>query len=752
MKKTIDGIVFIEQENGARLSATEEMGLIEQDGFLFKDLARTGRLEPYADWRLDAEARAQDLAGRLDIPQIAGLMLHASHQMVPFAAPMGPMGGHTYGGKPFRESGALPSDLSDQQKEFITNRHVRHLLVAKFDGNETLAAWSNKIQKTAEAAEWGIPISLSSDPRHIVSRSSAEFMGEGGSMSVWPSTLGLSATFDPAVARDFARTAAREYRALGISTALSPQVDLATDPRWSRYMGTFGEQAQLVTDMSRAYCDGMQTSFGEAVIAGGWGHESVNAMAKHWPGGGSGESGRDAHFSAGKYAVYPGGNQAEHLKPFLEGAFKLEGGTGSASAIMPYYTISHFYDEKSEEVGNSFDRHLITDLLRDRYGYDGLVCTDWGIMGDQGPAVDTFAGKCWGMETATEAERFFRAMEAGVDQYGGIDSPVHLMEAYRMGVEKYGESAMRARFEQSAVRILRNLFRVGLFEHPFLEVAVSAKTVGCDAFREAGREAQRKSLVLVKNKGGVLPLTQGMKIFIPKRTLPASNFFGHIVPERVMDPVNLKVAGSFFNLVETPEEADAAVVFISSPTSDFLSCTGYSKADAAAGGNGYVPISLQFEPYTARIARTESLAGGDPLEPSANRSYKGKSTTTQNAADLAAVREVKMAMGDKPVIVSLYMMNPCVVSEFEGLADAILIDFGVEDRVLFETLDGTNAPTGLLPFQIPKDMETVEIQDEDVGLDMNPYKDGIGNLYDFGFGLGFRGKIRDGRLDRYRNQ
>ena len=112
---------------------------------------------------------------------------------------------------------------------------------------------------------------------------------------------------DPKLIKRFGEIASREYRALGITTALSPQVDLATDPRWRRNHGCFSEDPQLVTDYARAYCDGFQSSTGEAHVADGWGYHSVNAMMKHWPGGGSEEGGRDSHYSFGKFAVYPGG-------------------------------------------------------------------------------------------------------------------------------------------------------------------------------------------------------------------------------------------------------------------------------------------------------------------------------------------------------------------------------------------------------------------------------------------------------------
>jgi beta-glucosidase len=150
--------------------------------------------------------------------------------------------------------------------------------------------------------------------------------------------------------------------------------------------------------MARAYVDGFQTSEGDAAIAGGWGYESVNTMVKHWPGGGSGEGGRDAHYGFGKYAVYPGNNFELHLIPFTAGALKLEGKTAMAAAVMPYYTISFNQDtEYGENVGNAYSTYLITDLLRGTYGFDGVVCTDWGVTRDHA-GLDIFGRTPWGVE------------------------------------------------------------------------------------------------------------------------------------------------------------------------------------------------------------------------------------------------------------------------------------------------------------------------------------------------------------------
>ncbi|MFD0616243.1 glycoside hydrolase family 3 N-terminal domain-containing protein [Paenibacillus sp. GCM10027629] len=744
-------IQYIRNENGPTLGYSTASGvrIIEKDGLYFKNSSKDGVLKPYEDWRLPAEERAKDLASRLSIEEIAGLMLYSTHQNIP--ARSGGWFGGSYAGKTYEESGAKPWDLTDEQLAFLVQTHLRHFLIMMVENAESSARWNNRLQAVAEGSGFGIPVNNSSDPRHGFDASSEFNAGAGSTsrVSFWPETLGLAATFDPAITRQFGEIASKEYRALGMATALSPQIDIATDPRWHRFNGTFGEDPKLSTDMARAYVDGFQTSEGEHEPTDGWGNDSVNAMVKHWPGGGSGEGGRDAHFGCGKYAIYPGNNFEEHLIPFVEGAFQLEGKTGRASAVMPYYTISHTQDKKNgENVGNSYNRYLISDLLREQYGYDGVVCTDWSITADESDRKDSvFSGKSWGVEHLSVAERHYKLIMAGVDQFGGNNDAGPVLEAYQMGVEDHGEAFMRARFEKSAVRLLLNIFRPGLFENPYLQPEESQKIVGCAEFVDAGYEAQLKSVVLLKNKGQVLPIKERKKVYIPKRYLPAGeNWVGMPTPEKLEYPVDLSVVADYFDVTDTPEEADFGLVFIKNPNSGI----GYSQEDADQGGNGYVPISLQYRPYTADLARERSIAG-DPRENDVlNRTYKGKTVTTHNAHDLYAILETKEKMKGKPVIVSMLQSNPTIVAEFEAVADAIITNFGVNLQAIMEVLTGSFEPSGLLPFQMPANMKTVEEQYEDVPHDMDCYVDSEGHVYDFGFGLNWRGVIEDARTEKYR--
>lgn len=724
--------------DGATLGYSAESGIkiISQDRYAFKDLNKNGTLDSYEDWRLPVAERAKDLASQMSLEDISGLMLYSSHQSIPGSSRG--FGASQYGGKPFPESGALASDLSDDQKKFLTDDHLRHVLITSVESPVIAAQWNNNAQAFAEGLYLGIPVNTSSDPRHG-SDSYAEFnAGAGGSISMWPGTLGIAATFDPSIMKQFGEIGSKEYRALGIATALSPQIDLATEPRWSRFDGTMGEDPDLATDLARAYVDGFQSTDG-----GDWGMQSVNAMVKHWPGGGPEEGGRDGHFGYGAYAVYPGKNIADHIKPFTEGAFKLDGPTKMASAVMPYYTIS---SGEGENVANGYNKYLITDVLRGKYGYEGVLCTDWGITRDMS-AIHKFEGKPFGVENLSVAERHYKAIAAGMDQFGGNNDMGPVLEAFKLGVAELGEEAMRARFEASAVRLLTNIFRVGLFENPYLEVAETEKIVGNSEFMKAGFDAQLKSIVMLKNQNKTLPVEAKKKVYVPQRYVaPTTNWWGITTPEKTVDAFNMQVVAKYFDVVDSPEEADFALVGIYSPNGG----VGYDYADLENGSNGYVPISLQYDTYTADTAREVSLAGGSPLEDFTNRTYKGKTVNTINTTDMQLVNDTKTKMGNKPVVVSVKVGKPMIFSEIEGSAAAIVVHMGVQDQALMEIITGAVEPSALLPFQMPADMLTVEAQFEDVPRDMKPYTDADGNTYDFAYGLNWSGVIDDARVKKYK--
>lgn len=746
---------IVENPNGATLGYSELSGvrILNINGLKFKDLNKNGKLDKYEDWRLPVDVRAKDLAGKMTIEQIAGLMLYSGHQAIPANEKGFAMG--TYKGKVFSQSGAHAWDLSDAQIKFLKDDNLRHVLIVNVESPEVAARWNNTMQAYIEGIGLGIPSNNSSDPRHsgqVAGNTKAEFnAGAGGQISIWPDGLGLAATFDPDLVRRFGEIASQEYRALGITTALSPQIDLATEPRWYRIAMTFGESPLLTTDMARAYIDGFQTSKGKDEIKDGWGYKSVNAMVKHWPSGGPEEGGRDGHWAFGKFAVYPGNNFEMHLRPFTEGAFNLSGKTKAASAVMPYYTISNNQATDDTNVGNGFSKYIITDLLREKYNYDGVVCTDWGITHNEGATPDIFAGKPWGVESKTEAERHYIALMAGVDQFGGNDAVGPILEAYKIGIKERGEKFMRKRFEQSAVRLLRNIFRLGLFENPYLDSEESNAIVGNPEFMKEGYEAQIKSIVMLKNKNNIVPVKERKTVYIPQiYQPPVKDWWGNWTKPQLNYPVEKELLKKYYNITEDPQKADFSIVFISGPYVN-NDGGGYDINDRKSGGNGYIPISLQYGAYTAIEARKQSIAAGDPvIDPTiSNRSYRGKTTTASNIMDLQTVLTTKEMMQEKPVIVVANIVRPMIFSEFEKAADAIFVRFGVGEQAVLDIISGKYEPSGLLPLQMPVDMSTVEKQFEDVPFDMECYKDSEGHIYDFAYGLNWSGIITDERTIKY---
>ena len=737
--------MLVKQRGGPTLGYSPQSGvkLLIDDGFAFKDLNRNDSLDQYEDWRLSPEERAGNLATQLSIEEIAGLMLYSSHQAVPMVSQMG-FGSSLYNGKSFEESGAKPSDLSDDQKKFLRDDHLRAVLVTRVESPAVAAEWNNNMQAFVEGLDHGIPANTSSDPRHEANATTEFNAGAGGQISLWPTSLGLAASFDPALMYRFGEIASEEYRALGIATALSPQVEIATEPRWFRFDGTFGEDPQLATDMARAYCDAFQTT----PESKGWGVKSVNAMVKHWYGYGAQEGGRDSHFASGKYATYPGKNLAMHKRSFVEGAFKLEGGTAMASAVMPIYSILWNQDPSGENVGGSYSQWLIQKQLRDEAKFEGVICTDWGITKDMKVLDSPIGGKPWGVEQLSEAERHYKILKAGVDQFGGNNEIGPIVEAYEMWIKEFGEKEARDRFELSARRLLLNVFRVGLFENPYLDPAETQKTVGKPEFMREGYEAQLKSVVMLKNHANqVLPIKDKKKVYVPKRHFPAiPGMWGGISEEKTVEPIDLALVRKYFEVVEQPDQADFALCLIQEPSSGI----GYSKEDVQKGGNGYMPLSLQYSDYTAVDARATSIAGGDPMEKTTNRSFKGKTVKTYNRDDMQMVIDTKKMMGDKPVVVIVEIGKPVVLSEIEPAADAILISFKVQHQALLDIISGKSEPSALLPMQLPADMKTVEEQQEDVPRDMRCYEDADGNTYDFAFGLNWQGVINDERVKKYK--
>lgn len=444
----------------------------------WRDLNHNGRLDVYEDARRPLEARIEDLLGQMTVEEKAGAMMHGS---LPTSDGLG-HGGQSYD---LKAAGEMIG-------QGAVNSFITRLVVPPAE----LAAQNNAVQKLAEESRLGIPVTISTDPRNhfqaVLGASTA-----GGGFSLWPETLGFAALDDPDLVRRFGDIARREYRAVGIHMALSPQADLATEPRWPRVTATFGSDPALVSRMVQAYVEGFQGG------PEGLTKDGVATVVKHWVGYGAQPEGYDAHSFYGRIARLNDGDFVQHVAAF-DGAF-----AARAAGVMPTYPILEgvtYRGAPLESVGAGFNAQLLNGLLRTDKGFDGLVLSDWAITNDcpetcSAPTADNpqrpqAIGMPWGVETLSQPQRFAKATLAGVDQFGGVNSPAQLVAAVRAG------HVSEERLDQAVRRILRLKFQLGLFEDPFVDPEAAGRVVGDAASQALADEAQRRAQVILENRPG----------------------------------------------------------------------------------------------------------------------------------------------------------------------------------------------------------------------------------------------------------
>ncbi len=413
--------------------------------------------------------------------------------------------------------------------ELLITKKINSVNILNAYDPDVMALFNNNLQQIAERMRLGIPVTIASDPRHSSDNNPGAAILTSA-FSAWPNPLGLAATRDTMLVREFGDIARQEYRATGITLALHPMADLATEPRWARINGTFGEDAHLSAVMTKAYVLGFQ---GDSLDA-----NSVACMSKHFSGGGPQLKGDDAHFAFGKDQVYPGDNFDYHLIPFTAGAL-----AARTAQIMPYYGIP--LGQSSEDVGFAFNKEIITDLLRDSLGFDGVVCTDWAIISDS----KMKEAAAWGVEHLSPTERVRKVLDAGCDQFGGEYIPELIVELVETG------QISEERIDVSVKRILRDKFRLGLFDNPYVDEREALKIAGNETFVEKGKEAQAKSMVLLKNED-LLPLKEGVKVYTEGVTdLSGFEKYGELVKDpsdadvivrRIATPWQKRKGGSFF--------------------------------------------------------------------------------------------------------------------------------------------------------------------------------------------------------------
>ncbi|ACM35056.1 MULTISPECIES: glycoside hydrolase family 3 protein [Rhizobium/Agrobacterium group] len=604
--------------------------ILTVDAKTFKDLNRNGRLDPYEDWRRSPAERASDLVSQMTLIEKAGLMMHGTAPALASGSEAGQGRGSGY-------------DL-ERIKPLINDAKVATYITRLSLPPEQLAAENNKLQEIAEASRLGIPLTISTDPRNhfqYVLGASAQ----SGGFSKWPESLGFGALDDAKLTRQFGDIARQEYLAVGIQQALSPQIDLATEPRWPRSTGTFGEDPQISRRMAEAYVAGFQN--GTTGLKPG----SVSAVAKHWVGYGAAPQGFDGHNSYGRHVVFKAKDFEKHVTPF-KGAF-----AAKVAGIMPTYSIVDgvkLDGKPLEPVAAGYSKQLLTDLLRKRYKFDGVVVSDWLITNDckdeclngekpgDTPIIrpDTF-GMPWGVEDLSREDRFAKAVNAGIDQFGGVANSDILVKAVE------DKKVSEIRIDQSAKRLLIQKFEQGLFENPYADPQKAKAIVGNADFVAEGEKAQARAMVVLQNKGKILPVKPGKKVYLLN-----------------VDAATAQKRG--YQVVTKPEDADFALVRLMAPF-ERLHPNYFFGARHEEGDLSFKPGNPDYDAVTAIAGKT-------------------------------------------PIIATVFLSRPSILTNLKDQTKALIGNFGASDEALFNVIEGKQKARGKLPFELPSSMQAVEAQ------------------------------------------
>ncbi len=634
--------------------------VLQINGLLFKDLNKNGKLDVYEDWRRSIDERVNDLVAQMTIEEKAGLMVGPTLS----AGPGGTVNEQAvYGVNPFNPGPVMLNVPATT--EAINRRHIRQFINRENLPPRTMANWLNGVQQIAEGSRLGIPVIFVTNPRNQNGAQNAfGFIEAGSAFSQWPGPLGLAAMRDTALIEEFARIAAQEYVSVGIRGAYHPTADVATEPRWNRFRETFGEDAKLTADIITALIRGFQ---GEKL-----GPRSVALTTKHFPGAGPADDGLDAHFPYGKNQVYPGKNLEYHLLPW-----KAAIAAGTAM-IMPYYAVPKGLT--SEDLGMAYNKEIITDLLRNKLGYTGVVNSDTGVS----------TGMPWGVENLSVKDRYKKAIEAGVDRIGGDATPEIIVELVK------GGGLTEARIDESARRILRIYFGLGLFENPYANPDEAERTIRKKEFQEKADLAQRKSIVLLKNANNILPLKKGIRMYVEGLDASVAAQFGYVS-------------------TNDPDDADVCIVRVSA--------VGSNNPGGGRGQGGGRGGAVGARPGGGTGAAGGGFAGGRP---------GGGGQPVDLTIPAARLTPVRALMQKKPTIIVMQFDSPYVIPELANESAALLATFGVTDDALFDVLMGKFNPTGKLPFELPASMEAVREQLEDLPYDSKApfFKFGAGLSYD----------------------
>jgi beta-glucosidase len=692
-------------------------------GLQFKDANGSGTLDRYEDWRLPVEARVDDLVSRMTLEEKAGLMLIDT---------MGPGCG-----------GALTPNgtglIETQRMVRFILRNVVKATGDPCDGRVTpgrngavvtprqMAEFTNAVQALAESQRLGIPVLFKDNARNHYDTDPRFGISAGaGAFTEFPKEAGIAAAAlgagDMSPVRALTEVMGREWRAIGLRGMYGYMADLATEPRWYRVQETFTEDADLDAEIMKTLVLGLQ---GGPVSP----KTAVALTIKHFPGGGPQELGLDPHYSFGKRQVYPGGRFEYHLKPFKAAI------DAGASSVMPYYGVPTKVTYRGvtyAPTGFAFSKAIVTDLLRGTLGFAGYVNSDTGIIND----------RAWGLEQRSVAERAAAAINGGTDILSGFNSNQTITDLVRANL------VPTARIDEAARRLLTEQFRLGLFEHPYVDPSEASAIIGSEAHRAKGLEVQKQSIVLLQNQarpgtGTVLPLRAGATVYTMGMGKADVERYGYTVIDGNAGPGQPRPSAA---------GADVAIVRVQVRNAN----TGaYRSKDAATGANparlnpvtgktwgaedpcvlfpDVNPVCADDGQMGAGPARGLLFGGALPWEAN-NLSFTSMaaSQSWQVTPSLADIQAVMREVGAGKTVLAIYFRSPYVLDDESGLkeAGAILATFGVSDTAILEVVSGRFKPRGKLPFALARTLDAVIRNEPDV-----PGYPAADTLYPFKFGL-----------------
>ncbi len=729
--------------------AVRSKSILTFDGKQYRDLNGNGRLDVYEDWRHAVERRVDDLVGQMTLEEKAGLMLIDTLN--------GGCGGAV-------QPAAFTFVNAQRMHRFILRNVVDTAGTCAADSGvragsrltpQQAAVYTNAIQALTEGTRLGIPALFKSNARNHFERDARTGINNAsGVMSEFPKESGLAAaalgeefvklgtttTGDMGVIEQFSQVMGAEWKAIGLRGMYGYMADLATEPRWYRVHETFTEDADLGANIMKTVVEKLQ--------GGPLNPASPVALTiKHFPGGGPQELGLDPHYSFGKNQVYPAGNFGWHLKPWQAAI------DAGASSVMPYYgvPINVTYEGVTyDQTGFAFSKQIVTDLLRGKLGFDGYVNSDTGVIND----------RAWGLEDKTVPERVAAAVNGGTDTLSGFNDVKTITDLVTNGL------VTEARVTESAKRLLKPMFQLGLFENPYVDEAAAVATVGSEANRTIGLEVQRKAVVLLQNLDAAgspaLPVATTASVYtMGIDSVDAKRYFAtHTNGETDANGVALArdAAG---NVVARPSAAGFDRALIRVEVSNVGTNT-YRSKDPATGANPNFLNPMTGRPWgeldpcvthpTQNVQCVDDaylggptpnglvFGGAFPWEAN-NLSFTTMtaSTSWRISPSLADIRAVMTEVGAARTVLAINFRQPYVIDDASGMrqAGALLANIGVSNTALLDVVTGqvlaTGAPVkpqGKLPFALANNLQAVIDNQPDA-----PGYPAADTLYPFGFGL-----------------